>query len=291
MGDGSTKIFMEIEDFGIPHNCSCFLVDNGSLKPESVMQLREVACGLGALLGIPVHPVGLLHSPNVDPSELGGFPAHGLETSLGKFLDYPVRQDILVVPQFFGPGRAVTGYLRGKLEGLGKKAAERGIRIRQADCLYRPGDDSAAVLAGILAERVGEVMKDAQWTGLPMVVLVDHGSAVAEVVAARRAVARELAGLLNGFVQGVLDCSMERPEGADVQGTPLLSEVLQELDGDVPVVVAMMFFANGRHAGPGGDVERICREYAKGEWVRAAPIGNHPALVQLLARRAVQAMR
>lgn len=291
MGDGSTKIFMESEEFGIHQNWSCFLVDNGSLRPEPVLQLREIACSLGALLEVPVHPVGLLHSAKVDPARLGGIPALEMEPALENFLEFPLPQDVVVLPQFFGPSRALTEFLPWKLRELGKKAGERGIQLRQAAGLYDPGDDSGEVLSGILADRVGEVMKAAQWTRLPRVILVDHGSAVPEVVAARRAVARELRVMLSGFTCGVVECSMERPDGADAQVSPLLSEVLEQAQGDEPLVLAMMFFANGRHAGPGGDVEQICREHAKGEWVRTAPIGNHPALVQLLAKRAVQAMQ
>jgi sirohydrochlorin ferrochelatase len=288
MEEGSTKNFMDGHDFGIAQNWSCFLVDNGSLSPVSVKQQRGMACSLGALLGVPVHPVGLKHSYRVSPSELDGFPGEGLEMALERFLGFPGRQDVVVVPQFFGPSLAVTKEIPGILEGFRGRTRGNGVRLAFGECLYRPDDGSARVLAGIIFWRVMEAVGKLKGAGLPRVALVDHGSAVEGVNDARRAVARELGAMLGGKAGAVVDCSMELPSGGSCDAT-LLADVLEQGHAGETVVVAKMFFASGRHACPGGDVDQICEAHSKGEWVCTEPIGNHPYLARLLAWRAMGA--
>ena len=285
----SIKNFIETENFSISPEWSCFLVDNGSLRAEPTLHLRNVARELGGFLEVPVHPVSLLHSSKVDAGLLGGMSAQLLEPMVRQFLKFPEYQNVLVVPQFFGPSRALTDYLPERLDRLRKERGE--VEIRQADCLLNLEDDSAETLAEVIKDRVLEVIDtNSKECQLPQVVLVDHGSALSGVNAVRKAVAVHLKEILSDGIHDLVDCSMERPDGAEVVENPLLSEVLPHLSPDYPVLLAMMFFAEGKHAGRGGDVERICKESGVQNWFRTETIGNHPLLIQLLAKRAWDAV-
>lgn len=289
MAVGSIKNFIETEIFSISGAWSCFLVDNGSLRPEPTLLLRKVACELGGLLGVPVHPVSLLHSSKVDANLLEGMSAQLLEPMLRQFLKFPDDQNVLVIPQFFGPSRALTEYLPKRLDPLRKE--RRDVEIREANCLLNLKDNSTEVMAEILMERVQEVLeKSFNECLLPQVILVDHGSAQQGVNEVRKAVAVHLKEMLAGRVHNLAECSMERPDGVEISNNPLLSEVLSNLSPEHPVVLAMMFFGEGKHASRGGDVERICQESGVKNWDRTDIIGNHPLLIQLLAKRALDAV-
>jgi len=58
---------------------SVFLVDNGSLRPASTLNLRRIAATLSEHTGIPVEAASLLHSNKVPAEDLEGTPA----TTLG----------------------------------------------------------------------------------------------------------------------------------------------------------------------------------------------------------------
>ena len=72
---------------------------------------------------------------------------------------------------------------------------------------------------------------------------------------------------------------------------PLLVDLLQDRNlvpaGDI--VVALLFLSPGRHAGIGGDVEMICEEARRDRsdlrTFLTDPLGEHPAIVDLLEQR------
>ena len=57
-----------------------FLVDNGSLQPESIIYMRNVAVKLIELTGFRVTPSGIMHSHKVDATKLNGKPGLSMES-------------------------------------------------------------------------------------------------------------------------------------------------------------------------------------------------------------------
>lgn len=259
------------------------LVDNGSLAAVATLQLRALASQLGYHIGQPVAPVSLLHSTAVPVVELAGVPAEIFEPAVAGRLRGG-QTEFLVVPLFFGPSRALTDYLPERVAHLRSKHPE--LRVTVAPVLF---DESDGRLAQILADNVRSAAQPSAG-GIRRIALVDHGSPVAAVTAVRDALARQLAQLLGaGAVVGA--CSMERREGRAYDfNEPLLASLLAR-DGwnRGNVTVAMQFLLPGRHAGPSGDVAKICQKAMAaqpGLQTQLTPlVGEHPQLVEILADR------
>lgn len=270
-----------------PDRPICFLFDNGSLRPAATLNLRRLAKALEQELRTAVRPVSLLHSSGVDPGELEGRPAELLEPALVDFARRGGMRAVLV-PLFFGPSAALTSYLPARLESLGRRHPE--LRVQCAAPLVTPGDSSEAEVAAILAEAVRAV-RDQHALVRPKVLLTDHGSPERAVVAVRDALGERLRAELRDEAAKVGVASMERRPGeAYAFNEPLLETALQEGDfasGDV--IVALQFFQAGRHAGPGGDIARLCVEAErKSPSLRTyltALLAEDRRLVGLLARR------
>ncbi len=275
-----------------------FLMDNGSLEPAATLRLRELAEDLGRKIGTPVEPVSLLHSSGAPVAKLGGVPAEILEPALERRLQAGQR-DFVIVPLFFGPSSALTDYLPKRIAHLRTKFPKLGVKL--AAPLFTKDDDRLAL---ILADHVRE-----GWNALPStrserlegkplhlkrVALVDHGSPARVVVEVRNQLAAQLGRALgDGFT--VAAGSMERREGAEYDFCEPLLERLLTRPGwnDGEVIIAMQFLLPGRHAGPEGDVAKICRAAEEANpalRTRMTPlVGAHPLLVDILAdrRRAV----
>ena len=92
---------------------------------------------------------------------------------------------------------------------------------------------------------------------------------------------------------GLTEAAMERRPGPEYDfNGDLLDLVLHRLaaaDPITPVIVAMLFLAPGRHAGPGGDIAAICaaaQADCPGFQAHPTPlVGSHPALIEILADR------
>ncbi len=274
---------------------SCtILMDNGSLEPAATLRLRELAAALAARTGEPVAPVSLLHSSAVPHAKLGGTPAEILEPALERRLTAG-QADFIVVPLFFGPSGALTDYLPGRITHLRARFAK--LRVKLAAPLFAEGDER---LARIIAANVRE-----GWGALPStrlerlegkplqprrVALVDHGSPARAVVEVRDQLAVQLGSAL-GPAAAVAAASMERREGAAHDFCePLLERLLAQPGWNSgEVTVAMQFLLPGRHAGPEGDVAKICRAAESASpalRTRMTPlVGAHPLLVEILADR------
>ena len=263
------------------------LVDNGSLEPAATLALRELAAKLGKRLGPPVEPVSLLHSSGVDAKLLGGQPAEILLPALEKRLNAG-QNEIIILPLFFGPSEALTDYLPENLARLRKK--HPALQVRVAPPLHASGD---LRLARILADLVRAELDTAS---ADRVALVDHGSPVAAVTAVRDELARQLAAQLGSRITLVTPCSMERrPEPVYDFNEPLLAGLLSTaLWSGSRVIVAMQFLLPGRHAGPEGDVAKICRQAEAAQphlhTRLTGLVGSHPLLVDILADRWSAAM-
>jgi sirohydrochlorin ferrochelatase len=257
------------------------LVDNGSLEPAATLALRKLAARLCARLGQKVEPVSLLHSSAIDPKLLAGTPAKLLVPAMERRLAAN-RPEFTIIPLFFGPSRALTEYIPEQVARLREKFPQ--LKVALAPQLFATGDDR---LAKILADHV-----TAQLGPEPArVALVDHGSPVAAVAAVRDELARQLAEKLGARAVDVAPCSMERrPEPEYDFCKPLLADLLASPPWNTGrVIVALQFLSAGRHAGPDGDVAKICRAaeaaHATLKTQPTALVGAHPLLVEILADR------
>lgn len=255
-----------------------FLMDNGSLEPAATLRLRELAAALAGAIGERVEPISLLHASAIPAERLGGVAAEIFEPAVARRAAQG-RRRFLVVPLFFGPSRALTEYLPGRVGHLRRSAP--GLEVRVAAPLFADHDPR-------LAEIIAEHVKAAGPAG--RVALVDHGSPVRAVTEVRNRLAAQLQALLGGDVK-VAPASMERrPEAEFAFGEPLLESLLTMPGWNAgEVTVAMQFLLPGRHAGPDGDVAQICRRAeaaSRGLRTRMTRlVAEHPRLVDILADR------
>jgi hypothetical protein len=277
-----------------------FLTDNGSLVPDATLSLRRLAREVGQAAGLEVLPVSLLHSSGISPEKLGGVPAEIFEPAVVRRANEGARE-FLVLPLFFGPSRALTGYLPERAAALARRFS--GLKVDVAPwlvCLpgepvpFEPGDTGVEDMAGILEDLAHRAMDGS----VPeAVALVDHGSPEPRVTRVRNVLAMELCRRLGGRYGPVRPCSMERREGDEYCFNEPLLEGLLGAPGYAgrEVLVSMLFLQPGRHAGLAGDVAGICgRARAEDARLRTRMtplVGEHPALVPMLVRRLKAALR
>lgn len=285
------KIFNHnVKNFYAP---TCFLFDNGSLRPAATLGLRRVADRLANLTGVEVRAVSLLHSDRVDQDSLGGRPAELLEPALDAFVAGGGRQAV-ALPLFFGPSGAMVDYLPPRIEAL--ESRHPGSRIRLAACLESPDDDSPRLLATALKQAIFR-MDESQTLRNPTVIVTDHGSPLPTVTAVRNRIGTALARIKDPSWPEVKVASMERREGRAYDfNEPLLARALRETaaSGHSEMVVAQQFLFPGRHAGPGGDIAEICAEFERENpacsVLTTEPIGESDEVLALLARRLQEAL-
>lgn len=267
-----------------------FLVDNGSLRPQATRNLRRVALALSELIGESVQAASLLHSNKIPAEEVGGVPA----TTLGPAAERSAEQgatEIILLPFFFGPSKALTGYLPERMAALQARFPQVCVRVAQPLVDERGNNDLR--LAKLLADNV----RDKRQAGTtPLVALVDHGSPIPEVTAVRNRLAGQLSVLLADEVRCVAAASMERREGDEYRfNEPLLEHLLDTPEFQTgPVILAMLFLSPGRHAGEGGDIAEICsaaEQRHPGLNTRITGlVGEHPGVVDILHTRLRQAL-
>jgi sirohydrochlorin ferrochelatase len=265
------------------------LVDNGSKKPEATLRLRELAASLGAHVGKTVHPVSLQHTDAIAADELGGQPANTFTAFLRKQLANGERE-FIVLPLFFGVSRALTSFIP---QQLGLLEAEFGtFSVTLAEVVYPlpEGDDR---LAQIVFDHIQAAQ--AKLAGKAQVVLVDHGSPVPQITEVRKRVAQSVDVML-GESQSLAEAVMERREGKEYDfNGELLADWLraQAEQGVTTVIVAMLFFLPGRHAGTCGDVETICdsvvRDFPQLSFTITPLISEHSLLLDILKDRLLAA--
>lgn len=262
-----------------------FLTDNGSLRPQATFNLRRVAGALSEICGEPVRAASLLHSNKIPAAQLDGEPA----ITLGPLAERAAEagaSEIVIVPFFFGPSRALTDYLPQRMGEL--QARFPHVVVHVAKPLVDERSPVDLRLAHLLADNVRERMTSGT---VPKVVLVDHGSPIPEVTAVRNRLAGQLSVLLAEEVTCVCAASMERREGDAYRfNEPLLEHLLAEPSfhhGDV--VLAMLFLSPGRHAGEGGDIATICSTVEQSyPDLCVAPtrlVGEHEGIAAILASR------
>jgi sirohydrochlorin ferrochelatase len=251
------------------------LVDNGSYEPAATLALRGLAKEVGQRIGQEIRPVSTMHSTKIDPALLAGEPAVIFEQAVQQAKADGI-EELVVLPLFIGPSRAITEYLP-KVFADAQPGAMK-LRIRQP--LF--GGDGIELL-DILVDN----LKSTGWTkGSGTVLLCDHGSPIKEVTVCRDALARSLREELKLDAHDLVACSMERREGSEYDfNEPLLETALRSAKGDA--VILMLFLLPGRHAGPNGDVATIAQEHAPAgvRWKTSPLLGEHPLLADVLQMR------
>ncbi len=259
-----------------------FLIDNGSLRPGSIIQMRQVAHELSVLTGHQIRPFGLMHSHKVDPKALEDEPANSMQ----KFLTSDERQkveEIRALPFFLGPSMAITDWLPVHLKQWEDENPEcRKFRILNP--LWKEGDNR---VAQSMADLCREKIKSVHFKK-PFVAMVDHGTPLLEVNEVREEVGRTMERILDGEIGGFSTCSMERRPGSEYDfNNPLLSDLLSDWfdQGISEVVVSQFFLLPGRHAGPDGDLAQICQPFIdKGmRLYRTDQLGQHPLILEILS--------
>ncbi|NYS61770.1 sirohydrochlorin chelatase [Vreelandella salicampi] len=262
-----------------------FLTDNGSLRPQATFNLRRIAGELSETCGEPVQAASLLHANKIPAEQLDGEPA----VTLGPLAERAAEQgasDIVIVPFFFGPSRALTDYLPQRMGELQARFPHVAVRVA------KPLVDERAPVGLRLAQLLADNVRERITPGIqPKVVLVDHGSPIPEVTAVRNRLAGQLSVLLAEEAACVCAASMERREGEAYRfNEPLLEHLLAEPSfhhGEV--VLAMLFLSPGRHAGEGGDIATICAAAEQAHsGLRVVPtrlVGEHDGITAILASR------
>ena len=271
-------------DFTYP--CT-LLVDNGSHRAESTLNLRRMAAAIGERVGHTIHPVSLLHSTKVDPSELGGEPAQIFEPFIKAQRREHGTHSFLILPLFFGHSAAIYEYLPQRVREMWPDWPELEVRI--APCMVDLDDPADTGVAEILARIVREKIA-AENLSKPAVTLVDHGTPRIAVNQVRNFLADQLRDQLGADASVVKASSMERREGDEYAfNEPLLENLLGSEGFEKDVILSMLFISPGRHAGPGGDIAQICEAAeAKHSGLRTYMsdlFATHPGAVELLARR------
>lgn len=253
------------------------LIDNGSLQPAAHRQLRRLAAALGIRSGIRVDPVSWKYSDNIPPAALEDRPAWTLPPWLHAQYAAGERQFVFV-PFFVSPQGAIGSRLRCDVERLQRK-------LGPCEIVFTPGLGDARALASIVAARVRATIDTERLRG-PAVVVVDHGGPSAASGALRDEIAAAVRSDLGRNVRAVIAASLGG--GRRRHNRPAFADTfkLRACDhGDV--VIAPLFLAPGRHAGPDGDLVRIANAAVKRQPGLTChftePLGTHSLIVDLLA--------
>jgi sirohydrochlorin ferrochelatase len=261
-----------------------FLIDNGSLRPESVLQIRKIAEQLSRSSGHMVCPFGLMHSHKIDRVKLEDNPGRSMQEFLPS-TEADELEEIRALPFFLGPSLAITDWLPENLKlWKDKNPDQRKFRILKP--LYQSGDDR---LARAMAELCREQIQN---VGLinPAVAMVDHGTPLPEVNQVREDVGAQMKQLLGTEIGTFSTCAMERrPDPQYDFNNPLLEDLLEEWmeEGVQEVVLSQFFLLPGRHAGPGGDLAQICHSFIdRGMKIyRTENVGAHSLVHEILLDR------
>ncbi|KAJ0410548.1 hypothetical protein ATCC90586_006572 [Pythium insidiosum] len=278
------------------------LVNIGSLKPEPYLDLRQVAFRLSRALRLPVVPCSFRFSNRVDASLLHNLPAKTLETVLTESLTAPRSEAdaddthrVVILPLFFGNSSTLTEFLPKVLRKSWDAADSRARRLeaRVGRCLVdleNPRDDR---IARILLEKVKLVVAQASAPQDITVLVLEHGTPNREVHDATALVTSQLREILRSTpgVQRIEHACMERRDGEEYDfNDPLLEKAIDHYGiKSGTVIVSLLFFSQGRHAGERGDIDVIVDDlktrYPHLEFQITEPLGAHAGLSEILQDR------
>lgn len=271
----------------------CLLTDNGSLRPEATFSLRRLACDLGEAVGAAIQPVSLLHSSKIPAAKLDGRPAETFEPFLLARRMEGIHR-FHVTPLFFGPSAAFMEFLPQRVDAIRDEHAWPELEVRVAPCVVDVSAPDDLRIAQILGELI-TAKADERGLERAAVAVCDHGAPRIKVTEVRNFLAWQLRTVLGDRFAPVGPCSMERREGDDYRfNEPLLEHLLGSPGFTENVIVSMLFFQPGRHAGPGGDIAQICsaaEERCPGLATHMTDlVASHPGLIPVLAERFQQGM-
>ncbi len=261
-----------------------FLIDNGSLRSGSILEMRKIAHNLSVSSGHLIRPFGLMHSHKVDPRELEGVPGDSMQNFLLSEEQESIA-DIRALPFFLGPSLAITDWLPENLAAWKeKRPGHRSYRILKP--LYQSGDDR---LARAMSDLCIQQIKNSGFVK-PHVALVDHGTPLPSVNLVREKVGDEMRKIIASKISGFSTCAMERRPAPKYDfNNPLLENLLGMWmqNGVKEVIVSQFFLLPGRHAGPDGDLAEICKPFIEGgmKIERTQNLGNHPLVHEILRER------
>ena len=199
------------------------LVDNGSYKPEAVLNLRNVAKKLSLKSSKVINPVSLLHSNKISDSKLNNIPADVFEPYVSEKVKNGTNE-FLILPLFFGRSAAIYEYLPQRMEDIQQECGQFDLKIAPplVDLDDANNDDVAQILADLVREEISYNKLD-----FPSVTLVDHGTPRIKVNEVRNFIAEQLALILKDEVQCVRPSSMESREG-EVRNIVLINRSLRK---------------------------------------------------------------
>lgn len=231
------------------------VIDNGSKQPEATLRLREVAEKLSEVTAKTVHAVSLQHADVIEPHQINNIPANTFYSFMQQQLKQGNRE-FVALPLFFGMSRALSSFIPEQVRLLEKEFGAFNFKI--ADVIF-PLPQGEERLAKILHDNIKATTNDKNIEN-KKIVLVDHGSPAPKITEVRKQVAIKLNNLLGENVQVDQAC-MEKRAGPEYDfNGDLLEDYLKEQaeKGNNNIVVAMLFFLPGRHAGECGDIQEIC---------------------------------
>lgn len=256
------------------------LIDNGSLEPAAHRNLRATARALSERVGVPVQAVSWKHSDRLRLALLDHEPAWTLAPWVLEQLRQGEREFVFI-PYFISAQGAIGSALRADLEKLQREAG--GFSFT-----FTAGLAAAGALAEIIVAHIRSTIATHSLLSPPPVIVVDHGGPSAASAEIRDGVAREVRTVLGREIGPLAATSMEGAEHA--HNHPLLADQLVAPGFNAgEVVIAPLFLAPGRHAGPSGDLAQIAQAAER----RCAPaalrchfaplVGAHPRTVDVLA--------
>ena len=233
------------------------LVDNGSYKAASALNLRDIAGNLSAKTDKVIHPVSLLHSDKIPHQKLGGIKAETFEPYIVHKIAEGVKR-FLILPLFFGRSAAIYEYLPQRVLEIKKSSTDFDLQIAPplVDLHNEKNDDVAQILADLVRLEISK-----NKLNRPAVTVVDHGTPRIKVNEVRNFLSKQVEVILKSEAKLVKPSSMESRDGDEYSfNKPLLENILGSTDFDKDVVLSMLFISPGRHAGKGGDVDEICED-------------------------------
>jgi len=267
------------------------LVDNGSVRANATLQLRNISKALSEYSGLTVHPVSLQHADKIPAEELNQQAADIFSTFISSQLTKG-ETDFIVLPLFFGPSKAISSAIPQQVQQLKEKFGDFNLHV--ADTIY-PLPAAEIKLIELLASLTLDCIHTTEFKN-PHCVLVDHGSPSPAVTEVREHIAQSLQATLPDI--SIDQAVMERRSGKeyDFNGQLLENWLKSKAEKGVSeIIVIQLFFLPGRHAGPGGDIEQICvkalTEHPGTRIVATALVSEHPLILEILRDRLISVLK
>ncbi|HHC75032.1 MAG TPA: cobalamin biosynthesis protein CbiX [Thiothrix sp.] len=268
------------------------LIDNGSSRPESTLNLRRLAQTLSLVSGQMVHPVSLMHANKAPVEALNQQAAEILQPHLHRQL-VAGKRAFLLIPVFYGVSRALTSFVPDVQNKLQAEFGEFHLQTADVLCPLPHGEPRLVeLLVDLITYTERRLALSAEH-----LFFADHGSPIPTVTQVRQWLAKQMREKFPN--KTLYECVMERRSGQayDFNGALLdqqLRHVATKINTDAPInqrtfIVSLLFTSAGTHAGAGGDIEQICAAVMKDHPhidIHTTPlVGEHPLLIDILQQR------